>query len=88
MTDSRSPLLYCQDEEKTKYHLLLFDFDNTLVDTSECLVPAVRAGFRAIRVKPPDDYTLKSFIGVPFEQQISRFAKRAGAKELHTAYKA
>jgi len=53
--------------------LILLDFDYTLVDASECLFPAMRAGLNAIgSPTPPEDAELRRLIGITLDEQFAR----------------
>lgn len=55
--------------------LILLDFDYTLVDASECLFPALRAGLKAIgKPKLPEDAELRRLIGLTLEDQFAGLA--------------
>lgn len=67
-----------------KYRLLLFDFDFTLVDASECLFGALRKGLASIGAENPSDSQLRSLIGIPLVKQYQILTGRHDAKELAT----
>jgi phosphoglycolate phosphatase-like HAD superfamily hydrolase len=55
--------------------LILLDFDYTLVDASECLFPALRAGLKAIgKRRLPEDAELRRLIGLTLEDQFASLA--------------
>lgn len=60
-----------------KYRLVLFDFDFTLVDASECLFAALREGLAAIGASIPSDSQLKSLIGIPLIKQYEVLSGKA-----------
>jgi phosphoglycolate phosphatase len=52
-----------------KYRLVLFDFDFTLVDASECLFAALRKGLASQGAPTPSDSQLMPLIGIPLAKQ-------------------
>jgi phosphoglycolate phosphatase len=67
-----------------KYRLLLFDFDFTLVDASECLFGALRKGLASIGAEDPLDSQLRPLIGIPLLKQYQVLTGRQDAKEFAT----
>jgi phosphoglycolate phosphatase len=65
-----------------KYRLLLFDFDFTLVDASECLFGALRKGLASIGAENPSDSQLRPLIGIPLVKQYEILTGRHGAEEF------
>lgn len=58
-----------------KVRLILFDFDYTLVDASQCLFPALRKGLAAIGIHDEiADKTLRALIGIPLQEQFRKLA--------------
>ncbi len=53
-----------------KYRLILFDFDYTLIDASECLFAAIRKGLGSVGSANVPDTTLRLLIGIPLHQQF------------------
>ena len=68
--------------------LLLFDYDYTLVDASNCLFAALRAGLQVIGLALPDDQELKKLIGLPLDEQFRTIAPRRDEAfaEFRSAY--
>jgi phosphoglycolate phosphatase len=60
-----------------KYRLVLFDFDFTLVDASECLFAALREGLASIGAPIPSDSQLKLLIGLPLAKQYEVLSGKA-----------
>ena len=50
-----------------QYMLILFDFDYTLVDSSEGIVKCIKYAFDKIGEKNPNDKEIKKLIGAPLE---------------------
>jgi len=68
--------------------LILLDFDYTLVDASECLFPALRAGLNAIGSPTlPEDAELRRLIGITLEEQFARLAPEARGPERFAQFK-
>jgi phosphoglycolate phosphatase len=70
--------------------LILFDFDYTLFDASDCLFPALRKGLQAVHKAEPPDGILKALIGISLEQQFAILSGTSDAelyKRFHDAYK-
>jgi phosphoglycolate phosphatase len=65
-----------------KYRLLLFDFDFTLVDASECLFRALRRGLASIGAENPSDSQLRPLIGIPLVKQYQILTGRHDAEEF------
>jgi phosphoglycolate phosphatase len=59
-----------------KTRLVLFDFDFTLVDASECLFSSLREGLQAIGVNSVADKQLKPLIGISLEEQFQLLSGR------------
>ena len=68
--------------------LLLFDYDYTLVDASNCLFAALRAGLQVIGLASPDDQALKRLIGLSLEEQFRTLAPQRDEafEEFRRAY--
>lgn len=60
-----------------KYHLVLFDFDFTLVDASECLFTALRKGLASQEAPVPSDSQLMPLIGIPLTKQYELLGGKA-----------
>jgi phosphoglycolate phosphatase len=52
------------------FNLILFDFDFTLADTSNCLIPALRRALQEVCSKQATDDEIKLLIGIPLERQF------------------
>jgi phosphoglycolate phosphatase len=61
-----------------KYPLVLFDFDFTLVDASECLFAALRKGLASQEAPVPSDSQLMPLIGIPLAKQYEVLGGKAG----------
>src|SRR5438045_2191976 len=64
---------------RVKYHLILFDFDFTLIDASECLFGALREALNSIGAPNPSDEQIKRLIGIPLARQ---YMILAGKRDL------
>ena len=57
---------------ESKYDLIIWDVDGTLLDTSEGIMTAVKYTLENSVYKVPDDTVLKSFIGPPLQESFIR----------------
>ncbi len=55
----------------SRYELLIFDWDGTLVDSIERIVESVRVAARAFDLPPRDDVSIKAIIGLALTDAIS-----------------
>jgi phosphoglycolate phosphatase len=65
-----------------KYRLILFDFDFTLVDASECLFGALRRGLDSVGAENPSDSQLRPLIGIPLVKQYQILTGRHDTEEF------
>lgn len=57
---------------KTKYDLVVFDVDGTLLDTTEGVVASVRHTIREFGLKEQPEEVLSTFIGPPIQDSFAR----------------
>ena len=58
---------------KKNNKLLLFDYDGTLVDSSEMIIDGTREAFKRCGLQPPEPSKIKSEIGKNLEKAISSY---------------
>jgi phosphoglycolate phosphatase len=53
-------------------HVVLLDLDGTLIDSAPGILAGLRIALAAVGVQPPDDSVMRSWIGPPVRETISR----------------
>ncbi len=69
-------------------HLVVFDYEGTLVDSHAGFHTAFSAAFMAIGRTPPEEAQTRALVGLPLREAVSRFIKDPDAKTLSTFSKA
>lgn len=67
---------------QARFKLVLFDFDGTLVDTSDAICASMRRSFESFDCPAPDDKLVRSTIGLSLDESMRKFCTVLGC-EFH-----